>query len=65
MTSSPASIPIGPVSRPERIEVLDVLRGMALFGIIASNIEALFRGISEYAAGLSHFQVARTKLGDQ
>jgi len=29
-----------PVSVPERIEILDVLRGAALFGIIASNMRA-------------------------
>jgi len=48
MTPSPASIRIGPVSRSERIEVLDVLRGMALFGIIASNMRGFNGPIAAY-----------------
>jgi uncharacterized protein len=32
---------MGPVSGAERIEVIDVLRGAALFGILASNMRAL------------------------
>ena len=31
---------VGPVAPPERIQVLDILRGLALFGIIAANMRA-------------------------
>lgn len=42
---------IGPISLTERIQLLDVLRGMALFGIVASNMRA-FNG--PMAAYLDH-----------
>jgi len=33
---------VGPVSLSERIVFVDVLRGMALFGILAANMRAFF-----------------------
>lgn len=33
---------VGPVSLSERILFIDVLRGMALFGILAANMRAFF-----------------------
>jgi len=33
---------VGPVSLSERIAFIDVLRGMALFGILAANMRAFF-----------------------
>ncbi|HEY3927981.1 MAG TPA: DUF418 domain-containing protein [Candidatus Koribacter sp.] len=38
----------GPVSLSERILFIDVLRGMALFGILAANIRAFFAPIEAY-----------------
>jgi len=34
----PPALPLAPVAARERIELIDVLRGMALFGILAANI---------------------------
>jgi uncharacterized protein len=49
MTPTPDSSPrIGPVLLAERIEALDVLRGMALFGIIASNMRAFNGPMAAY-----------------
>jgi uncharacterized protein len=39
---------VGPVSLPERIEFIDVLRGMALFGILAANMRAFFAPLDAY-----------------
>ena len=33
---------VGPVSLSERILFIDVLQGMALFGILAANMRAFF-----------------------
>src|SRR5258708_20866662 len=38
----------GPVSLSERIVFIDVLRGMALFGILAANMRAFFAPIDAY-----------------
>ena len=38
----PESQRVGPVSLSERIVFIDVLRGMALFGILAANMRAFF-----------------------
>jgi uncharacterized protein len=38
----PPSGPLAPVAPPERVAALDVLRGLALFGVLASNVYALF-----------------------
>ena len=37
-----------PVSLPDRIEALDVLRGFALLGILAMNIRAMAAPLSAY-----------------
>ena len=39
---------IGPISQSERILFIDVLRGMALFGILAANMRAFFAPIDCY-----------------
>lgn len=39
---------VGPVSLSERILFIDVLRGMALFGILAANMRAFFAPIDAY-----------------
>jgi uncharacterized protein len=39
---------VGPVSLSERIEYIDVLRGMALFGILAANMRAFFAPLDIY-----------------
>jgi len=39
---------VGPVSLSERIEYIDVLRGMALFGILAANMRALVAPLDVY-----------------
>jgi len=39
---------VGPVSLSERIVFIDVLRGMALFGILAANMRAFFAPIDAY-----------------
>jgi uncharacterized protein len=39
---------VGPVTLAERIEFIDVLRGMALFGILAANMRALVAPLDAY-----------------
>jgi len=39
---------VGPVSLSERIQYIDVLRGMALFGILAANMRAFFAPMDAY-----------------
>jgi uncharacterized protein len=39
---------VGPVSLAERIAFIDVLRGMALFGILAANMRAFFAPLDVY-----------------
>ena len=39
---------VGPVSLSERILFIDVLRGMALFGILAANMRAFFAPLEAY-----------------
>jgi uncharacterized protein len=39
---------VGPVSLAERILFIDVLRGMALFGILAANMRAFFAPLDAY-----------------
>jgi uncharacterized protein len=39
---------VGPVTLAERIQFIDVLRGMALFGILAANMRAFFAPIDVY-----------------
>lgn len=38
----------GPVSLSERILFIDVMRGMALFGILAANMRAFFAPLDIY-----------------
>ncbi len=33
---------LAPVAPPERVAALDVLRGVALFGVLAANVHQLF-----------------------
>jgi uncharacterized protein len=47
MAPAPA-VPIGPIAAPERIEAIDVLRGAALFGILASNMRAFNSPLAAY-----------------
>src|SRR5208283_2527445 len=44
----PESQQVGPVSLSERIVFIDVLRGMALFGILAANMRAFFAPLDCY-----------------
>src|SRR5208283_4806908 len=44
----PESQRVGPVSLSERILFIDVLRGMALFGILAANMRAFFAHLDCY-----------------
>src|ERR1022692_1642310 len=39
---------VGPVTLSERIVFIDVLRGMALFGILAANMRAFFAPLDAY-----------------
>jgi uncharacterized protein len=43
---------LGPVSAPERIEAMDVLRGFALLGILLMNIEAMVGPLHSALTGL-------------
>jgi hypothetical protein len=43
---SPTSIAIGPIQPSERIEVLDILRGWAVFGILLADMVFNLSGIS-------------------
>src|ERR1700683_2525179 len=45
----PAAPRVRPVSLTERIQFIDVLRGMALFGILAANMRAFFAPLDAYA----------------
>jgi uncharacterized protein len=42
------TLPIGPIALSERIETLDVLRGLALFGILAANMRAFNSPLAAY-----------------
>jgi uncharacterized protein len=44
----PESQRVGPVSLSERILFIDILRGMALFGILAANMRAFFAPLDAY-----------------
>jgi uncharacterized protein len=44
----PDTLRVGPVSLSERIVFIDVLRGMALFGILAANMRAFFAPLDCY-----------------
>ena len=52
MTAEPAAAPaapmepLRPISSSERVESIDILRGLALFGILAANIRG-FAGAVE------------------
>ena len=43
---------LGPVPASERLEILDALRGVALLGVFAMNIEAFSRPAQEMGAGI-------------
>jgi len=43
-----AAAQVGPVTLGERIQFIDVLRGMALFGILAANMRAFFAPLDIY-----------------
>ena len=45
---NPAPQRVGPISVSERIVFIDVLRGMALFGILAANMRAFFAPLDCY-----------------
>ncbi|HEY4053205.1 MAG TPA: hypothetical protein VGL74_05660, partial [Terriglobales bacterium] len=44
----PVSPRVGPIKLSERILFIDVLRGMALFGILAANMRAFFAPLDAY-----------------
>jgi uncharacterized protein len=44
----PSSPPVGPITLSERILFIDILRGMALFGILAANMRAFFAPLDIY-----------------
>jgi uncharacterized protein len=44
----PESQRVGPISLSERIQFIDVLRGMALFGILTANMRAFFAPLDCY-----------------
>jgi uncharacterized protein len=44
----PEAQPVGPVNLTERIQFIDVLRGMALFGILAANMRAFVAPLDVY-----------------
>ena len=47
--ATPASkVPLGPVGVMERVQFLDVLRGMALLGILTANMRGFFAPIEVY-----------------
>jgi uncharacterized protein len=43
-----SAVSVGPVTLAERIQFIDVLRGMALFGILAANMRAFFAPLDVY-----------------
>ncbi len=49
---TPATLPLAPVARTERIQALDVVRGVALIGILLMNIEFFNRPISDLSSGM-------------
>lgn len=58
---SPPPEPLAPVGASERIETLDILRGLALFGILAANI----RGFAGPALTYFMPHLYYTKFGDR
>ena len=48
VSMQPQPQPAGPVGLSERILFIDVLRGMALFGILAANMRAFFAPLDAY-----------------
>src|SRR5215469_286562 len=46
--AAPVKPQVGPISLSERIQFIDVLRGMALFGILAANMRAFFAPMDVY-----------------
>jgi uncharacterized protein len=48
VSMQPQPQPAGPVNLSERILFIDVLRGMALFGILAANMRAFFAPLDAY-----------------
>src|SRR5208282_4577027 len=44
----PETQTVGPVQLSERILFIDILRGMALFGILAANMRAFFAPLDAY-----------------
>src|SRR6185436_12565652 len=45
---APPPMPLAPVAAGERVEIIDVVRGMALFGILAANIRGFAGPASTY-----------------
>ena len=45
---TPPAAPLGPVQPSERIAAIDILRGLALFGILAANMRAFFAPEAAY-----------------
>lgn len=52
MENSAAPANLAPVAGNERIQALDVVRGIALIGILAMNVEFFNRAISELGTGM-------------
>jgi len=47
---TPAATPIGPIPTAERVQTIDILRGLALFGIIAANMRGFAGPAAAYLA---------------
>lgn len=56
-TAPASNSPPKPMSRSERFDAIDVLRGLALFGVLAMNIVTIFR-VSFYAPFLPNAEPA-------
>ncbi len=52
MNTTTTDAALAPVSRPERVDLLDVLRGFALLGILLMNIEAFVGPLASAVTGL-------------
>ena len=61
-TENTTSARVGPVARTERIQVIDILRGFALFGILLVNMELFSHPVQQAIFGLKEWTTLADRL---